>query len=154
MSSPSDQLRLDLQLCFALYAATNAVTRAYRSRLAAVGLTYPQYLVMLVLWEHGRQTVKGLADKLALDSSTLTPLLKRLAAAELVTRMRDTHDERLLWIELTPAGLGLRQPVAAIQKSVACRTRLSDRDFTNLRQRLHELVEAMQIDEMETLDAP
>ena len=76
-----DHLLLDNQLCFALYAATNAVTRAYREPLNKLGLTYPQYLAMLVLWERGAHTVKSLADALQLDSSTLTPLLKRLEAA-------------------------------------------------------------------------
>lgn len=136
-------LLLDNQLCFALYAATNAITRAYREPLGAVGLTYPQYLVMLVLWERGAHTVKGLAEALRLDSSTLTPLLKRLQAAGWVSRTRDGADERQLRIELTPAGKKLARPVAAIQKGVACRTQLTEADLVTLRDQLHTLAHSL-----------
>ena len=132
-------LNLDEQLCFALYAATNQIVRAYRSPLAGIGLTYPQYLAMLVLWEHGEQTVKGLADRLGLDSSTLTPLLKRLEAAGYVSRQRDASDERIVRISLTRSGHGLRRPAAQIQRRVACRTRLSQDQFVELRSQLHAL---------------
>ena len=136
-------LQLDNQLCFALYAATNALTRAYRGPLDKLGLTYPQYLAMVVLWERGVHTVKNLADALQLDSSTLTPLLKRLQAAGWVNRERDAADERVVRIRLTAQGRALRRPVSAIQKEVACRTRLSEADFIDLRSRLHDLVETM-----------
>ena len=141
MSSPN-HLLLNNQLCFALYAATNAITRAYRAPLAKLGLTYPQYLVLLVLWESNRnsQTVKGLANALQLDSSTLTPLLKRLEAAGFVTRERQARDERVVQISLTAAGRALRTPVAAVQQDVACRTRLNDAEFFDFRSRLHQLV--------------
>ena len=138
-----EHLHLDNQLCFALYAATNALTRAYRGPLGRLGLTYPQYLVMVVMWERGAQTVKSLADALQLDSSTLTPLLKRLQAAGWVSRDRDADDERVVRISLTAEGRALRRPVAAIQKDVACRTRLPEADFIDLRGRLHDLVETM-----------
>ncbi len=140
MKSSNASLCLDEQLCFALYAATNAITRAYRAPLAAIGLTYPQYLVMLVLWEHGTQSVKGLADRLDLDSSTLTPLLKRLAANGLVSRLRDTSDERIVRIGLTSEGAALRTPAAQIQGHVACRTRLGGEAFVGLRAQLQQLV--------------
>lgn len=146
-------LHLDQQLCFALYMATNAVTRLYRAQLGKVGLTYPQYLAMLVLWERGPQTVKGLADRLALDSSTLTPLLKRLEAAGLVQRERDSRDERVVRVSLTPAGEGLRQPVAEIQSRVVCQTRLSEQEFTDLRARLHSLVQAIAPEEQSLHEA-
>ncbi len=144
MSSP-DPLHLNNQLCFALYAATNAITRAYRAPLAQLGLTYPQYLVLLVLWEPDRNahTVKGLADALQLDSSTLTPLLKRLEGAGFVTRERQADDERVVQISLTAAGRALRTPVAAVQQDVACRTRLNDAEFFDFRSRLHELVSTL-----------
>ena len=144
MTSP-DPLHLNNQLCFALYAATNAITRAYRAPLAQLGLTYPQYLVLLVLWEPDRNahTVKGLADALQLDSSTLTPLLKRLEAAGFVTRERQAHDERVVQISLTAAGRALRTPVAAVQQVVACRTRLNDAEFFDFRSRLHQLVQTL-----------
>ena len=150
MPTPADQarlvypqLQLDKQLCFALYAATNAVTRAYRRPLAQLGLTYPQYLVMLVLWQHGGQTVKGLADALLLDSSTLTPLLQRLEAAGLIDRRRDKLDERIVRITLSAAGSALQQAVAVVQQSVACRTRLPESELADLRSSLHALVESM-----------
>ena len=144
MISP-DPLHLGNQLCFALYAATNAITRAYRAPLARLGLTYPQYLVLVVLWEPDRSahTVKGLANALQLDSSTLTPLLKRLEAAGFVTRERQAHDERVVQISLTAAGRALRTPVAAVQQEVACRTRLSDAEFIDFRSRLHQLAQTL-----------
>lgn len=147
MTTASGSLRLDEQLCFALYAATNAITRVYRAPLAEIGLTYPQYLAMLVLWEQGEQTVKGLADRLDLDSSTLTPLLKRLAAAGLISRGRDAHDERVVRIGLTPAGEALREPAERIQQGVACRTRLSEAQFAELRATLHGLARQMALEE-------
>ena len=140
---PTASLNLDDQLCFALYAATSRIVRAYRGPLAEIGLTYPQYLAMLVLWERGEQTVKGLSDRLALDSSTLTPLLKRLESAGFVIRKRDTSDERVVRISATPAGQALRRPAAQIQKKVACKTRLPNDGFVRLRSQLHELAKTM-----------
>lgn len=142
-SARYEHLHLDHQLCFALYAATNAITRAYRDPLVKLGLTYPQYLVMVVLWEQGARTVGGLAGVLQLDPSTLTPLLKRLEVAGWITRTRDNSDERVVRIDLTDAGRQLRRPVAAIQKSVASRTRLSDAEFVDLRHRLHALADTV-----------
>ncbi len=141
--SAYDHLLLENQLCFALYAATNAVTRVYREPLGKLGLTYPQYLAMLVLWESGAHTVKSLADALQLDSSTLTPLLKRLETSGWVSRTRDPVDERVVRIELTAAGKALRRPVSAIQKGVACRTKLSQTDFVALRRQLHALAQTV-----------
>ena len=100
----ADDLKLEKQVCFALYAASRAVTGLYRPALDALGLTYPQYLVMLVLWERGPAMVKELGTTLDLDSGTLSPLLKRLEAASYVTRTRNAADERALDIELTDAG--------------------------------------------------
>ncbi len=138
-----DHLRLDNQLCFALYAATNAVTRAYRRSLGGLGLTYPQYLAMLVLWEQGDQTVDSLADALKLEASALTSLLKRLEFAGWIRRSSDPDDERLVHIALTAEGRQLRRPVADIQKNVACRTQLSDAEFVDLRSRLHTLTKSL-----------
>lgn len=103
-----DPLRLDRQICFPLYAATNLLTRLYRPVLAEIGLTYSQYLVMLVLWEQAPQSVSTLGARLHLDSGTLTPLLKRMEAAGLVTRQRDPSDERRVQIALTAKGDALR----------------------------------------------
>ena len=136
----SASLRLDDQLCFALYAATNVITRAYRAPLAKLGLTYPQYLAMLVLWEYGRQTVKSLAERLDLDSSTITPLVKRLAAAGLVHSARDPANQRMLCIQLTSAGRAMRAQAAQIQERVACQTHLRPDEFVALRAQLHSLV--------------
>ncbi|WP_300649171.1 MarR family transcriptional regulator [Hydrogenophaga sp.] len=118
MNSPrlsSDQaLQLDHQLCFALYSASLAMTKLYKPLLEEIGLTYPQYLAMLVLWEHDGVAVSELGERLHLDSGTLTPLLKRLEAAELVTRLRDVQDERRVLIRLTAAGRKLKTRAARI----------------------------------------
>ncbi|WP_434424504.1 MarR family winged helix-turn-helix transcriptional regulator [Nannocystis pusilla] len=114
-----DALRLDQQLCFALYRASRAVIRAYGPLLEPLGLTYPQYLVMLVLWEERSASVKALGERLALDSGTLTPLLKRLEQRGLVTRRRDADDERVVRIELTREGQQLRARAAAVPPGLA-----------------------------------
>ena len=139
--SPSvASLRLDDQLCFALYAASNVITRAYRAPLAKLGLTYPQYLAMLVLWEHGEQTIKSLAEKLDLDSSTVTPLVQRLVVAGLVHSARDPSNQRLLCIQVTSAGRSMQKRAALIQERVACQTHLRPDEFVALRAQLHKLV--------------
>ncbi len=115
-----EHLRLDRQLCFALYAASGLVTRAYRPLLEPLGLTYPQYLAMLVLWERAPRTVGDLGEALDLDSGTLTPLLKRLETAGFVSRTRDPADERRVLVALTDAGLALRERAAAVPQAMAC----------------------------------
>ena len=110
----AEQLRLDNQLCFALYAATGLVTRAYRPLLEPLGLTYPQYLAMMALWETSPQTVGALGRRLSLDSGTLTPLFKRLEGAGLVARARDPEDQRRVLIALTEAGSALKARAADI----------------------------------------
>lgn len=109
MPGPSPSLLLDEQFCFALYAASRSVTASYRPLLDKLGLTYPQYLAMLVLWERDGITVRELGRRLMLDSGTLTPLLKRLEQAGLLQRQRRRSDEREVQIDLTPAGDALRQ---------------------------------------------
>ena len=115
----SDWLRLDKQLCFALYSASHAMTRAYQPLLTPLGLTYPQYLVMLVLWEQDGLAVGQLGERLKLDSATLTPLLKRLEVAGHLQRLRDTTDERRLRLQLTPKGRALRAQAAHIPEQLA-----------------------------------
>jgi DNA-binding MarR family transcriptional regulator len=115
-------LKLDHQLCFALYAASLAMTKLYKPLLEPLGLTYPQYLVMLVLWEGDGVTVSHLGERLALDSGTLTPLLKRLEAAGLVQRLRDSADERRVLLQLTAAGRGLKLRAMTLPETVACAT--------------------------------
>ena len=117
--STAPWLGLDQHLCFALYATSLAMTKLYKPVLEPLGLTYPQYLVMLVLWEQDGITVSQLGDRLALDSGTLTPLLKRLESADLVQRLRDAADERRVLLRLTSAGRALKAPAAAVPKALA-----------------------------------
>jgi DNA-binding MarR family transcriptional regulator len=105
---PDAWLALDNQLCFALYSASLAMTKLYKPLLAPLGLTYPQYILMLALWEEDGQTVSALGEKLALDSGTLTPLLKRLEAQGVLSRERDAADERRVIVRLTPTGRRLK----------------------------------------------
>lgn len=118
--SSASPLLLDQQLCFALYSANLAMHKVYRPLLQALGLTYPQYLVMLVLWESDAQTVSAIGERLYLDSATLTPLLKRLEAAGLLTRTRAVDDERQVIIALTPKGRQLRQNAQSVPPAVFC----------------------------------
>lgn len=118
-------LQLDNQLCFKLYAASRAVIRAYKPMLDQLGLTYPQYLAMLVLWEWQQQppalpTVKALGERLLLDSGTLTPLLKRLELQGLVQRKRSVSDEREVHLALTPAGCSLHEQVLPLKSQLLC----------------------------------
>ena len=118
-NSPSPAaLRLDNQVCFALYSASLAMTKLYKPLLDDIGLTYPQYLVMLVLWEQDGITVSELGERLYLDSGTLTPLLKRLEASGHIRRARDAQDERRVRIALTPQGLGLSDQAERIPHCV------------------------------------
>jgi DNA-binding MarR family transcriptional regulator len=119
-SRKNDSLLLENQVCFTLYSAANAMIRAYRPVLNAIDLTYPQYLVMLVLWQHRRLSVTEVGEKLRLDSGTLTPLLKRLEAKELVSRNRSSEDERVRIISLTERGLALRKEAQTIPESLQC----------------------------------
>ncbi|MBL8352347.1 MAG: MarR family transcriptional regulator [Burkholderiaceae bacterium] len=123
----ADWLALDRQLCFALYAASLAMTKAYKPLLAPLDLTYPQYLVMLVLWEADAQpgagiTVSQLGERLTLDSGTLTPLLKRLEAQGRLQRLRDAADERRVRLRLTAEGRALKARAVAIPQAIACAT--------------------------------
>ena len=110
----SAMLKLDKQLCFALYSTSLAMTRLYKPLLDAMGITYPQYLALLVLWEHDGLTVSALGEQLFLDSGTLTPLLKRMETAGLITRLRAAQDERRVHITLTAAGQQLKAQAASI----------------------------------------
>jgi len=116
----ADLLRLDHQLCFALYSSSLLMTKLYKPVLGALGLTYPQYLALLVLWEADAISVRELGEKLYLDSGTLTPLLKRMEAAGWLTRERATDDERRVVVALTAAGRALRRKAAHIPETVAC----------------------------------
>ena len=119
--SVSRAMKLEEQLCFALYSASRALTRAYQPLLEPLGLTYPQYLVMLVLWEGKARSVSELGARLGLDSGTLTPLLKRMAEAKLVERRRDADDERVIHVSLTPAGAKLQDRAKHVPLELVCR---------------------------------
>ena len=134
-----EALRLDRQLCFALYGAANRVTRLYRPLLDALGLTYPQYLAMLVLWEDSPRTVGALGEALDLESSTLTPLLKRMEAQGLVARARDPEDERRVIVTLTEAGAALREQAKSVPEKLFCQLALPLEDLGDLRERLKTL---------------
>jgi DNA-binding MarR family transcriptional regulator len=148
-----ENLRLENQLCFALYAATHALTRSYRGKLGELGLTYPQYLVLLVLLEHPTMTSGALARTLQLDAGTLTPLLKRLSAAGLVARERRVEDERVVEISLTPAGRALHDDLVKARKGVVCDTGLSEAEIASLRNALHQLTDNLGTAEEPTLSA-
>ena len=138
---PAPSVALDDQLCFALYAASRAMTARYRPMLEELGLTYPQYLVMMLLWEEDHQTVGQLGARLALDSGTLSPLLKRLTAAGLVTRHRRVEDERSVAIALTDSGRALRDKSFAISQDMICALDLDTESFADLKQTLNVLTQ-------------
>jgi DNA-binding MarR family transcriptional regulator len=137
--SVAPSLLLDEQLCFALYAASRRMTAAYRPLLDALDLTYPQYLVMLVLWEQDGLTVRELGERLQLDSGTLTPLLKRLEQAGLLGRRRRRSDEREVEITLTDAGRTLRERAADIPRCMAEKLCMTVDAFKQLRDELKKL---------------
>lgn len=137
MTESNEARRLESQFCFALYSATHAVMRAYRPLLEPLGLTYPQYLVLLLLWEQGEQTVGGLAERMLLDSSTLTPLLKRLESLGLVHRQRNPNNERQLIVSLTPEGRALQEKAGAIPEAIL---KASNRSLTELLRLRDEMV--------------
>ncbi|MDH3296368.1 MAG: MarR family transcriptional regulator [Acidimicrobiia bacterium] len=134
---------LDDQLCFALYAASNAVTRAYRPLLASIGLTYPQYLVLLILWEHRSRQVGEIAASLQLATHAVSPIVDRLEEADLVRRTRDGADGRVVRVELTEAGTELEAAAAEVQEKIRCQTSLEDSEVVRLRAELHNLIERM-----------
>lgn len=150
--SKFENLKLRNQLCFALYSATNAITRNYQTKLNDVGLTYPQYLVMMVLWEKDRIPVKSLASALKLDPATISPILKRLEKNGMLTRQHSDLDERIVNVGLTDLGRDIQAKVAEIQKSVACQTNLSEIEFIELRNTLHQLADSLSINPLDFQD--
>ncbi|WP_338415167.1 MarR family transcriptional regulator [uncultured Sphaerotilus sp.] len=139
----SDWLALDRQLCFALYAASLAMTKRYRPLLEPLGLTYPQYLVMLAMWQRDGRSVGELGEAVSLDSGTLTPLLKRLESAGLVRRQRSREDERRVQVQLTEAGVALRQQALAIPPQLASAVGCSLDEIGALTGELHRLRQAL-----------
>ena len=136
MAGDQDDMLLSEQACFALYSASRAVTDVYRPLLAELGLTYPQYLVLLLLWEDEPRSVKQIADALQLDYGTVSPLLKRLEALGAVERRRAPHDERTVSVHLTAAGRELRGRAAHVPEAIGCAMGLDERAR-------HELIELL-----------
>lgn len=133
-------LKLDEQVCFPVYALSRLVTKVYQPLLGPLGLTYPQYLVMLLLWEHQELAVKEIGRKLLLDTGTLTPLLKLLEQRELLSRRRDPRDERSVLVKLLPAGEALHEQARLIPQQLGQRFSLTRDDVTVLRQELQHLI--------------
>lgn len=132
-------LQLDRQLCFALYSATHAMTRSYKRALVAVDLTYPQYLVMLVLWEHDGISISEIANTLELDTPSVTPVVQRLESAGFLKRLRVPGDDRLSSMKVLPKGWDIQQRVSDIQMQMACRTGLEGAEFDELKASLRSV---------------
>ncbi|MCX5363140.1 MarR family transcriptional regulator [Streptomyces sp. NBC_00124] len=145
----TDWLRLDQQICFSLNAASRAFGGVYRVILKDLGLTYPQYLVMLVLWEHDDLPVKKLGEHLRLDSGTLSPLLKRLESAGLVRRERSARDERSVEVRLTEEGVALRERALEVPRRIVAATTFDVDEIRELRARLDELTTALDSAQLE-----
>ncbi|WP_342107001.1 MarR family transcriptional regulator [Methylobacterium sp. SI9] len=142
-----DPLLLDNQLCYALYAAAHRMTKSYRPLLERLGLTYPQYLVLLVLWEQDGVTVSEIGRRLRLDSGTLTPVLKRLESAGFLLRTRRQSDEREVEIALTPEGAALRADAVSVREAVMCQLELSEPEIRALRKDLSLVIERLSVGE-------
>jgi MarR family transcriptional regulator, organic hydroperoxide resistance regulator len=138
--APVNLLALDNQLCFALYAASRVMTRSYREQLEPLGLTYPQYLVLLVLWETDGLTVSGLGQRLRLDSGTLTPLIKRLETAGFVVKQRRTSDEREVEVRLSAKGRDMQQAAHHVREKVVCDLQMTEAEIGALRTDLIAMV--------------
>ncbi|AWN35080.1 MarR family winged helix-turn-helix transcriptional regulator [Methylobacterium radiodurans] len=143
MDEGADFAHLDKQLCFAIYAASHAFNAAYRPLLEPHGLTYPQFIILLVLWEKGRLSLKALGDALQLDSGTLTPLTKRMEAAGLLRRVRSKVDERSVHIELTEDGDKLRPLAGQIRKAMICSLGGKVEPVLELRSRIMQITEQL-----------
>ena len=135
-----DVLKLDNQLCFTLYACSREITKLYKPVLDELGITYTQYISLLVLWEKDNITVKDLGKKLHLDSGTLTPLLKKLECMKLVKRTRDTVDERKVYVRLTPNGVELKKLAIEIPSKILCSTGLSLESAKLLKENVNSLL--------------
>lgn len=140
----NEALRLDNQLCFALHAASRAMTAAYAPLLEVLDVTYPQYLVLMILWEEDGARVSRIGERLHLDSATLTPLLKRLEARGIVERRRNAEDERVVEIFLTPAGKRLEKKALAVSQGILCRMQITLPELARLRDELKGLTKKLQ----------
>ena len=139
----SDLFKLENQLCFALYAASRAIIKTYRDKLSPLGLTYPQYLVLTVLWETDGLTLTAIGQRLRLDSGTLTPLVKRLEAGGLVTRDRRSSDEREIEVALTEQGLAMKGAAAGVREHVVRCLEMDEVEITKMRAELMTIVDTL-----------
>lgn len=142
MATP-EQLKLDNQICHSLYSATNALVRAYRPLLDDIGLTYPQYLVMMVLWEEDGVAIKRLVERTRLDAGTLTPILKRLESKQLIKRTRSEADSRQKLLTLDDQGIALRERAASVPGALACQVSMSREEAALLKQLTERLYESL-----------
>ena len=139
-----DILKLDNQLCFVLYAASREVIKMYRPLLNELGLTYPQYLVMLVLWENDAVPIHFIGDRLHLDTGTLTPLLKRLEGMGLIERKRASEDERRVDIFLTPRGKKIKEKAVVVPKEMFCQSGMTLEEFRLIKTKLNDLLQHLE----------
>jgi len=140
-----DSLKLENQLCFPLYAASRLVTKCYQPALDALGITYPQYLVLMVLWENDSVNLSLLAEKLMLQSNTLTPLLKRMQEAGLVARVRSLKDERSIVISLTERGMALKEKAPALRAQLGDQLGISVEETIQLKKLLDKLIQNLDV---------
>jgi DNA-binding MarR family transcriptional regulator len=144
-----DQLKLENQLCFPFYAVSRLIIRAYQDDLDAIGITYPQYLVMMVLWEHDTQTVNEIAEKLILNTNTITPLLKRMEVMDLLLRTPSTTDQRKVIISLTPKGKELKEKAACIPYKLIQKLNINPTpeqltETQHLKEQLYQLIKLLE----------
>ena len=138
--SKYNDLKLDNQLCFSLYAASREVIKRYKPCLDKFNLTYTQYIAMLVLWEDEKTTVKEMGKRLHLDSGTLTPLLKKIESIGLIKRYRDSNDDRVVIVELTEEGRKLKDQITCVPKEIACRININRDEIESLKHELDNLL--------------
>lgn len=141
---PEDQLKLENQICFPLYVSSRLLTRAYQPLLAQLGITYPQYLVMLVLWEKDAVTVSNISEKLYLNSNTLTPLLKRMEKMDLITRKRSELDERQVFIALTDKGNKMKKQAQCIPELLINKIELPPHELAQFKNTLQQLLQNLE----------
>ena len=139
-----EHLDIDNQLCFALYASSKAVIKSYKPLLDELGITYTQYITLLVLWKEDNITVKELGKKLYLDSGTLTPVLKRLESMDIIQRIRASQDERNVYVKLTDKGISMKDKASKIPEKMFCSTSLSLDEVSGLREKLKFLLNNLQ----------
>lgn len=143
-NTQDDMLKLENQVCFPLYVASRMIIRAYQPLLDELGITYPQYLVLLALWEKGEQTVKEIASSLYLNTNTITPLLKRMEKMDIIVRTRSKQDERKVMITLTETGSAMKEKAYCIPEGILKATGMSVEEINRIKDTLHVLIKQME----------